>query len=208
MVAVSNIVGVLLAGGKSQRMSGQEKALAVLGGETLLSRAVRRAKSQVSQIIVSGRSDLLRGLGLDLPVIEDSIKDFAGPLAGVLAALDWVAVNKPRIKLVASFAVDVPFFPLDLVRRMEVRLSKSGKKLCCAQSGSRLQPVFGLWEVSLREDLRSALILGERKVDIWTAKQGCAVETFRGKDPDLFFNINAPEDMKLAVKYLELVGFE
>ena len=111
-------------------------------------------------------------------MVADGIAGFAGPLAGVLAGLDWAAANAPDSDYVASFATDAPFFPTDLVARLWDAVA-SGTDLACASSSGRSQPVFGLWPVRLREALRRAMIDEEmRKVDVWTARYELAEVRF------------------------------
>ncbi len=105
-----------------------------------------------------------------LPVIADSVTGFAGPLAGVLAGLDWTAANLPEAEMVASFATDAPFFPRDLVRRLAVALEEGGFDLACAQSNGQAHPVFGLWPSRCARHCAKRWTSGMRKVDRWTAR--------------------------------------
>jgi molybdopterin-guanine dinucleotide biosynthesis protein A len=192
------IVGVLLAGGKARRMGGGDKCLRELGGRSLLARAIERAQSQVGPLIINANGDPERFEAFGLPVIADGIDGFAGPLAGVLAGLDWAATNVPGCDHVASFATDAPFFPIDLVARLADAVA-SGADLACATHGGWSQPVFGLWPVRLRDELRRAMIDEEiRKVDVWTARYRLAEVPFEPTDGNPFFNANRPEDLAAA----------
>jgi len=130
-----------------------------------------------------------------LPVVSDSIPDFAGPLAGVLAGLDWAAASVAGATHLASFATDTPFLPVDLVARLADAVADGQHDLACAVSNGRTHPVFGLWPIALREDLRAALHTGVRKVDQWTARHRLATVEFPAQPYDPFFNTNTPEDL-------------
>jgi molybdenum cofactor guanylyltransferase len=198
------IAGVLLAGGQSQRMGGGDKNLRLLGGKPVLAHVIERAKPQVEALVLNANGDPQRFATFGLPVIADSITGFAGPLAGVLAGLDWAAKNLPEAELVASFATDAPFFPRDLVSRLAVALEEGGFDLACAQSNGQAHPVFGLWPVSLREALREALAGGMRKVDRWTARYKLVEVEFLAEPVDPFFNANRPEDLAEAERLVAL----
>jgi len=198
MIDRATIVGVLLAGGKARRMGGGDKCLRHLGGRPLLAHAIERAGPQVAGLVINANGEPGRFAEFGLPVVADGIAGFAGPLAGVLAGLDWAAANAPDCAYVASFATDAPFFPTDLVARLAEAVA-AGADLACAASGGRAQPVFGLWSVRLREALRRAMIDEEmRKVDIWTARYKLAEVSFESTDGDPFFNANRPEDLVTA----------
>ena len=198
------IVGLLLAGGQSRRMGGGDKALRLLGGVSLLDRVVARLRPQVEALVLNVNGDPARFAGFGLPVAPDSVPDFAGPLAGVLAGLDWAAANRPDCPYVASVATDAPFVPTDLVARLGRGLEEAGADLACAASAGRAHPVFGLWPVRLREDLRQAVVAdGVRKVDLFTARYKLATVAFADQPVDPFFNANRPEDFAAAAALLE-----
>src|SRR5689334_19560570 len=159
------VAGVLLAGGLSRRMGGGDKSLRQVGGQPILARVIERAKPQVEALVLNANGDAERFTEFGLPVVPDSVEGFAGPLAGILAGLDWAAANAPRCSHVASFATDAPFLPLDLVESLCQGLKREPADLACAGSGGRAHPVFGLWPVRLRETLRRAIVEeGVRKV--------------------------------------------
>jgi molybdenum cofactor guanylyltransferase len=198
------IVGLLLAGGQSRRMGGGDKALRVLGGITLLERVIGRLRPQVEALVLNANGDPCRFAQFDLPVVPDSVPGFAGPLAGVLAGLDWTAAHRPDCTYVVSVATDAPFLPRDLVSRLVGDMEKAGAELACAASAGQAHPVIGLWPVQLRDDLRRAVVdQGVRKVDVWTAGHRLAVVPFPGTPIDPFFNANRPEDLAAAAALLE-----
>ena len=196
-----DVVGVLLAGGRSRRMGGGDKCLAVLGGETLLSRAIARARPQVGPLLLNANGDPARFSGYGLPVAADVVEGFHGPLAGVLTGMDWAAEHAPAARWIATFATDAPFFPLDLVERFLAAVEGAAADLACARSAGRTHPVFGLWPVALAGDLRSALVgEGLRKIDAWTARHRLAEVSFPAGP---FFNLNRPEDLAAAARMIE-----
>ena len=198
------VVGLLLAGGQSRRMGGGDKALRLLGGIPLLERVIERLRPQIDALVLNANGDPARFARCALPVVPDSVLGFAGPLAGVLAGLDWAAAHRSDCHYVVSVATDAPFLPADLVVRLAEGLEKAGADLSCATSGGRSHPVFGLWPVRLRDDLRGALVdQGIRKVDLWTARHKLATVPFSDQPVDPFFNANRPEDFAAAEALLK-----
>ncbi len=134
-------------------------------------------------------------------MFPDSVPDFAGPLAGILAGLDWLAQQKNGIEWIVSVPGDCPFLPDDLVERLHQarREMGAGVPLACARSGEWRHPVVGLWPLALREDLRKALTEDDlRKIEVWTARHGVAIADWPDQPIDPFFNVNTPEDAARA----------
>jgi molybdopterin-guanine dinucleotide biosynthesis protein A len=198
------IGGVLLAGGRSQRMGGGDKTLKLLGGKTILAHVIARARPQVDALALNANGDPARFADYGLPVVADSVDGFAGPLAGVLAGLDWTAAHLPEAELMASFATDTPFLPRDVVRQLAVALEEGGFELACAQSNGRTHPVFALWQVSSRDSLRAALQQGLRKVGDWVNRFRLVEVEFLAEPVDPFFNTNRPEDLAEAERLMSL----
>ena len=194
--------GLVLAGGLARRMGGGDKALIRIGGETILQRALARLTPQVDGIVLNANGDPARFASFGLPVVADSVPDFAGPLAGILAGLDWVAANRPGIEWIVSVPGDCPFLPRDLVARAACGAHRrNGKPLACAHSGDWRHPVVGLWQVALREDLRHAITVEDlRKIEVWTARHGVALADWPTEPVDPFFNVNTPEDVEKATQ--------
>lgn len=202
-----NVVGLLLAGGQSRRMGGGDKALRPFGGGTLLDRVITRLRPQVDALVLNANGDPTRFARFGLPVVSDSIPGFAGPLAGVLAGLDWAASQRPACPFIVSVATDAPFLPTDLVARLTEGLAAAGADLACAASDGRAHPVFGLWPVRLREDLRRAVVEeAVRKVDLWTGRHSVVTVPFSDTPVDPFFNANRPEDFEAAATLLRRIG--
>ncbi|MDA8746912.1 molybdenum cofactor guanylyltransferase MobA [Litoreibacter sp.] len=194
--------GVILAGGQSRRMGGGDKGLLCLGSQTLLSRVIDRLEPQVAELALNANGDGTR-FGVDIAVVPDSIDGFAGPLAGVLAGLDWAA-SRGHSQIVTA-AADTPFFPCDLVPRLMLAAEKTPIVLAATpdpKRGLSRHPTFGLWPVALREDLRAALNDGVRKVVQWTERHGTGLAEFAVDPFDPFFNVNTPEDMARAEELL------
>jgi molybdopterin-guanine dinucleotide biosynthesis protein A len=186
-------------------MGGGDKARIRIGGVTILERVLARLKPQCEAVILNANGDPARFADSGLEVVPDSVPDFAGPLAGILAGLDWAAAHRPDIADVASVPGDCPFLPDDLVERLYAARATAGVPLACAQSGEWRHPVVGLWPVQLREDLRHALVVEDlRKIEIWTGRHGIAVVDWPAAPIDPFFNVNTPEDAEAAERMAAL----
>ena len=193
------IPGVLLAGGLARRMGGGDKPMRTIGSRTILERVVTRLRPQCAELLLNANGDPARFAAFGLPVIADGVADFPGPLAGVLAALDWVAANRPNVTLVLSAAADCPFLPRDLVARLHRTLTDENAQLAVAASDGQSHPVIGLWSVALRDELRHALVVEDvRKIDRWTARYKLATVTWPTTPLDPFFNANTMDDIAEA----------
>ena len=192
-------LGLVLAGGLARRMGGGDKILLRIGESTILERVLERLRPQCTRLILNANGDPARFAATGLPVIADSVPDFVGPLAGILAGLDWTAEHAPDAQWIVSVPGDCPFLPRDLVERLHAARLAANKPLACARSGEWRHPVVALWPVALREDLRRALVKeGLRKIEIWTARHGVAIAEWPDKPIDPFFNVNTPEDAAAA----------
>jgi molybdenum cofactor guanylyltransferase len=188
-------LGLVLAGGLARRMGGGDKTRIRIGGKTILERVLARLKPQCAAVILNANGDPARFADTGLPVVPDTVPDFAGPLAGVLAGLDWAAAHVPAIADVASVPGDCPFLPADLVARLSAARQAAGVPLACARSGDWRHPVVGLWPVALRKDLRKALVEENmHKIESWTARHGIAIGDWPATPVDPFFNVNTPAD--------------
>jgi molybdopterin-guanine dinucleotide biosynthesis protein A len=190
-----SILGLVLAGGLARRMGGGDKARIRIGGKTILERVLARLAPQCTAIILNANGDPARFGDTGLPVVPDTVPDFAGPLAGILAGLDWAAAHAPEVADVVSVPGDCPFLPPDLVSRLTAARQEAGLPLACARSGEWRHPVVGVWPVGLRSDLRNALVEEDlRKIEAWTARHGVAIADWPPAPFDPFFNVNTPED--------------
>lgn len=191
--------GLVLAGGQATRMGGGDKGMRQIGGETILSRTLSRIAPHCQAIALNANGDPSRFAAFGLPVVADSVANFAGPLAGILAGMDWAAANRPDLEWMASVPGDCPFLPRDLIPRLHEARIAEGKPLACAKSGVWRHPVAAIWSVNLREDLRRALTdEGLRKIEVWTERHGVALAEWPDQPIDYFFNVNRPEDLQKA----------
>lgn len=202
---MTRILGVILAGGLATRMGGGDKGLLPLGETTVLGHVVDRLGPQCAGLAINANGDPARFSRFELPVIADTLPDFPGPLAGVLAGLDWAA-GKGADAIVTA-AADTPFLPRDLAARLCDAAREKQVPIAVAASldeegTPRRHPTFGLWPVALREDLRAELSGGLRKVVLWSDRHGAATALFPSGPHDPFFNINTPADMTRAMAIL------
>ncbi|RDI59286.1 molybdenum cofactor guanylyltransferase [Microvirga subterranea] len=198
------VLGVVLAGGLARRMGGADKPLLPLGGRTLLSCVVERLRPQCDELILNGNGAQDRFEGTSLPIVPDSIPGFPGPLAGILAAMEWAATFRPALRWVASVPCDTPFLPHDLVNRLQEAQATSGKPIVCAASGDRIHHAIALWPTDLRRDLRETLVQnGAQSIRGWAASHGVVHVTWPSRPVDPFFNINTSADLAAAQAMVE-----
>jgi molybdopterin-guanine dinucleotide biosynthesis protein A len=198
----ARVAGVLLAGGLSRRMGGGDKTLKPLGGRPVLAHVIDRVRPQVAALALNANGDPERFAEYGLPVVADTVEGFAGPLAGVLAGLDWAARAAPECRWLLSAPTDAPFLPRDLAERLVGAGARA--EVVVAASGGRSHPVAALWAKSLREPLRAALARGIRKVEDFTRDHRLATVEFPTEPIDPFFNLNRPEDLEEAERLLIL----
>jgi len=201
-------LGLVLAGGLARRMGGGDKARIEIGGVSILDRVLARLSGQCVDVIINANGDPHRFEDTGCTVVPDTVPDYPGPLAGILAGLDWLAAQDNGVEWLLSVPGDCPFLPDDLVKRLHrarVQMG-AGVPLACARSGEWRHPVVGLWPLALRKDLRKALVEeGLRKIEVWTARHGVAVADWPAEPVDPFLNVNTPEDAgraeRIALQY-------
>lgn len=192
------ILGVILAGGRATRMGGGDKGFKQIGGQPMLARVINRIGPQVERLIINANGDPDRFIDFDLPVIPDDLPDHPGPLAGILAAMDYAAELTPE-NLILSIPADCPFLPHDLAPKLLALLKLHDSRISIAHSGGLAQPAVALWDISLRHDLRRALEgEGLRKIDLFTAQYSTTSVDWPITPYDPFFNANTPDDLALA----------
>jgi molybdopterin-guanine dinucleotide biosynthesis protein A len=203
----TTIPGIVLAGGLARRMGGGDKPMRSIAGRTILERVIARLEPQCDRLVLNANGDPARFAAYGLPVIADSVTDFPGPLAGILAGLDWVAAHRPDVSWVLSAAADCPFLPRDLVARLHRARTEQNAQAAVAASGGQSHHVIGLWNVALREELRHALVVENvRKVERWAARFSPATVTWPTEPLDPFFNANTAEDLAEAERLAALDG--
>lgn len=195
--------GLILAGGLARRMGGGDKPLIRVGGRTILDRAVSALAPQCSGLLINANGDPGRFAVHGFPVVADDVPGFAGPLAGVLAGLEFTAGWHPDVEWVVSSPGDCPFLPTDLVARLHATRLAAKAALACARSGEWRHPTVGLWPVGLRGDLRRAVVdEGVRRVETFTQRYGVAIADWPATPVDPFFNVNTPDDVAAADRML------
>jgi molybdenum cofactor guanylyltransferase len=200
----TEVVGAILAGGLARRMGGGDKGLVRVKGEPILGQVIERLAPQVDAVMLNANGDPARFADFGLPVAADSVQGYPGPLAGVLAGLEWTAANRPRARFVVTAAGDTPFLPRNLVALLVGAMEAERSDMAVAASGGRSHPVFALWPVALAEPLRQAIVGEEiRKVDRFTGRYRVAIAAFEDRPIDPFFNINTPEDLAEAERLWE-----
>lgn len=201
MTDVPPTFGLILAGGLARRMGGGDKAKIEIGGVSILDRVLATLSGQCVGLAINANGDPERFADTGLPVIPDNVPDHPGPLAGILAGLDWLAEQDSGVEWMLSVPGDCPFLPDNLVERLHQARRKmgAGVPLACARSGEWRHPVVALWPMALREDLRHALTIEDlRKIEVWTSRHGVAVADWPTEPVDPFFNVNTPDDARRA----------
>jgi molybdenum cofactor guanylyltransferase len=192
-------LGLVLAGGLARRMGGGDKALIHIGGATILDRVLACLSAQCAEIAINANGDPSRFAATGATVVADEVTGFVGPLAGVLAGLDYLATCRRDIEWLLTVPGDCPFLPDDLLEALHRARRSAATPLACAKSGDWRHPVVGLWPVALREDLRHALTAEAlRKIELWTARHGVAIAEWPAAPIDPFFNVNTPDDVTQA----------
>jgi molybdopterin-guanine dinucleotide biosynthesis protein A len=192
-------LGLVLAGGLARRMGGGDKPMRSIRGRSMLTRVVDRIAPQCATLVLNANGDPARFDSFGLRVIGDSVADFPGPLAGILAGLDWTAEHRPEIRWILSAPGDCPFLPRDLAARLHRARSNEGAELAVAASDGQTHPVIGLWDVALRDDLRDALVNQQlRQVGRFMARYRLATVAWPIDPLDPFFNANTAEDLSEA----------
>jgi molybdenum cofactor guanylyltransferase len=193
------IPGILLAGGLARRMGGGDKPMRTIAGRSILERVIARLAPQCDDLILNANGDPARFASFGLPVVADSVADFPGPLAGILAGLDWAAANRPGVGWVLSAAADCPFLPRDLVARLDAARAEQNAPIAVAASGGQSHHVIALWSVALRGELRHALTVeGIHKVERWMSRYKTARVSWPAEPLDPFFNANTADDLAEA----------
>ena len=204
---MSECFGIILAGGLARRMGGIDKVLVELGDAPVLAHVIDRFAPQCAGLVINANGDPNRFAQFNLPVVADDMEGFQGPLAGVLAGLDYIASARPDISYAVSVPADTPFIPRDLVARLASARAATGAEIAVACSNTKIHHAVALWPVAIRSALRHALVAEDvRKVSGFIRRHRNAIALWRVEPYDPFFNINRPEDLSRAQEILAQVA--
>ena len=200
----NNILGIILAGGKSSRF-GEDKSTVKLGNKTLLDHTVNKIENEFNEILVISNNKELNFKNKKIQVIEDCIEGQLGPLVGILTAMKWVKENKKDYRWVASFPCDTPFFDINLTNKLKLKTINTSKKLIFLNSKKKRHNIFGVWSIDLIEILENDLKKNFRKVEIWADKIGYESININIEKFDKFLNINTKKDFEKAKKNINKI---
>ena len=200
----NNILGIILAGGKSSRF-GEDKSIAKLGDKTLLDHTINKIENEFTEILLISNNKEFNFKNDKIHVVEDCIEGQLGPLVGILTAMKWVKKNNKNYKWIASFPCDTPFFDMKFVSELKIKIKETSKKLIFLNSDKKRHNIFGLWSVDLIETLEEDIKNGLRKVEIWADKIGYENININTKEFDMFLNINTKEDLKKAKENIDKI---
>ena len=204
MTQNSNLLGVILAGGLSKLMNKENKFFKTLNKKTLLEIIINKAVSQIPKLVINANINKSNFKKFKLEVIKDSVKGFQGPLAGILAGMEYGYKN--NFKWLITLPCDAPFFPTNLIDEFLKKIKKKKYKIVIAKSNNRIHPVFGIWSISLKDSQINAIKKDNiRKIDLFIKKENYAIVNFKYNKIDPFFNINDSNDLKKATKYLRYI---
>jgi len=198
----NNILGVVLAGGKSKRF-GDDKTTAKLGEKTLLDHTVEKIEKKFDEILIISNNETTISNNKNVFFTKDLIEGHLGPLVGVLSAMEWVKRNKKNYNWIATFPCDTPFFDEKLIDKIKNSSTNSSKKLFFLKSGTRRHNIFGLWSLELKEILLEDINKGQRKVEEWANKIGSEIIEINDDNEYSFLNINTKQDLEKAKKKIK-----
>ena len=200
----NNILGIILAGGKSSRF-GEDKSIAKLGDKTLLDHTINKIEKEFTEILVISNNKEFNFKNNKIHVVEDCIEGQLGPLVGILTAMKWVIINKKNYKWIASFPCDTPFFDIKLINELKIKVKETSKKLIFLNSNKKRHNIFGLWSLYLIEILEKDIKNSFRKVELWADKIGYENININEEKFDRFLNINTKKDLEKAKKNLDKI---
>ena len=198
----NNILGVVLAGGKSRRF-GSDKSSVILGDKSLIEHTILKIENNFKEILIITNNENIIFNNNNVFLINDIIKGYLGPLVGVLTAMDWVKKNKKNYNWIATFPCDTPFFDQSVIETIIKYPQKSTKKLFFLKSGNKRHNIFGLWSMELKDILLKDINNGYRKVEEWANKVGSEIIEINSKNDNNFLNINTKEDLEKAKKKIK-----
>ena len=200
----NNILGIILAGGKSSRF-GEDKSTVKLGNKTLLDHTVNKIENEFNEILVISNNKEFNFKNNKIHIVEDCIEGQLGPLAGILTAMKWIIKNKKNYKWIASFPCDTPFFNIKLISELKIKVKETSKKLIFLNSNKKRHNIFGLWSMDLIEILEKDIKNSFRKVELWADKIGYENININEEKFDRFLNINTKKDLEKAKENLDKI---
>ncbi len=200
----NNILGIILAGGKSSRF-GEDKSTAKLGNKTLIDHTVSKIEKEFNEILVISNNKEFSFENNKIHVVEDCIKGQLGPLVGILTAMKWVLKNKKSYKWIASFPCDTPFFDVKIISELKIKIKETSKKLIFLNTKKKRHNIFGLWSLDLVETLENDIKNSFRKVELWADKIGYENINLKVEKFDRFLNINTKKDLEQAKENLDKI---
>ena len=200
----NNILGIILAGGKSSRF-GEDKSIAKLCDKTLLDHTINKIEKEFTEILVISNNKEFNFKNNKIHVVEDCIEGQLGPLVGILTAMKWVIKNKKNYKWIASFPCDTPFFDIKLISELKIKVKETSKKLIFLNSNKKRHNIFGLWSMDLIEILEKDIKNSFRKVELWADKIGYENININEEKFDKFLNINTKKDLEKAKENLDKI---
>ena len=200
----NNILGIILAGGKSSRF-GEDKSTAKLGNKTLLDHTVSKIENEFNEILVISNNKDFNFKNNKIHLEEDCIEGQLGPLVGILTAMKWITKNKKNYKWIASFPCDTPFFDIKLISELKIKVKETSKKLIFLNSNKKRHNIFGLWSLDLIEILEKDIKNSFRKVELWADKVGYEKININEEKFNRFLNINTKKKIKKAKENLDKI---
>ena len=197
----SNILGVVLAGGKSQRF-GEDKCQVKLGDKLLIDYILSEIIDVFKEVLLISNNKIKYNNSNKISLVEDTKKGL-GPLGGILTAMKWIRQNNKSYKWISTFPSDTPFFKKQILNNFLEEIKDYEGKLFFINSNDTRHNIFGLWSIDLLESLEKDLDNGERKVEMWANKIGVKSINMKFENKDPFFNINTKEDLIKAEEYLK-----
>ena len=192
----SNILGTVLAGGKSQRF-GEDKSQVKLGDKLLIDYILSEIIDEFNELLIVSNNSIDFQKSDKISVIKDFKKNL-GPLGGVLSAMKWIKANNKDYNWVSTFPVDTPFFRNQILKDFFKKINMKEGKLFFIKSNNTRHNIFGLWSIDLADKLEKDLENGDRKVEDWANKVGVNIIDMQFEKNDPFFNINTKEDLEKA----------
>ena len=200
----NNIIGIILAGGKSSRF-GEDKSNIKIGSKTLLDHTIDKIEKEFSEVLIISNNKEYNFKNKKIHTVKDCIEGQLGPLVGILTAMKWVNENKKNYKWIASFPCDTPFFDTKLISKLKLKTKETSKKLIFLNSDKKRHNIFGIWSMDLIETLEKDIKNSFRKVEIWADKVGYESININTEKFDKFLNINTKEDFEKAKENIDKI---